>query len=210
MTPPRLLVLTDRTQSAGPLVETVAAAVDCGARAVVLREKDLPEEARRRIGDELRAVLDPVGGLVIHGGLAGSSGSDAVHLSGSDPFPEVRPQLVGRSCHSAEEIARAAQEGCDLVMVSPVFATASKPGYGPALGLDGLAGLVPGAPRTYALGGIRPGDVAGCLGAGAYGVAVMGAVMRDPGSVRDYLAALQDAPTAGRGTGGPGREADRG
>ena len=192
MTPSRLLVLTDRTQCAGPLVETVATAVECGARAVVLREKDLPDDARRRLGEELRAVLDPVGGLLVHGGLAGSDGSEAVHLSGSDPFPAVRPRLVGRSCHSAEELARAAREGCDLVMLSPVFATSSKPGYGPALGLDGLARLLPGAPRAYALGGIRPGDVPGCLAAGAYGVAVMGAVMRDPRSVRDYLSALPE------------------
>lgn len=191
---PRLLVLTDRTQCAGPLVDAVATAVDCGARAVVLREKDLPEDARRGLGAQLRAVLDPVGGLLIHGGPAGSGGSEAVHLAGSDPFPEVRPRLVGRSCHSADELARAAEEGCDLVMVSPVFETASKPGYGPALGLDGLARLLPGAPRAYALGGIRAADVEGCLAAGAYGVAVMGAVMRDPRSVRDYVAALRDLP----------------
>jgi thiamine-phosphate diphosphorylase len=193
VTLPRLLVLTDRTQSAGSLVETVATAVDCGARAVVLREKDLPEDARRRLREELRAVLDPVGGLLVHGGLAGSGTSEAVHLSGSDPFPAVRPRLVGRSCHSAEELARAAREGCDLVMLSPVFATSSKPGYGPALGLDGLARLLPGAPPAYALGGIGPGDVSGCLAAGAHGVAVMGAVMRDPRTVRDYVAALQEA-----------------
>lgn len=198
MTLPRLLVLTDRTQCAGRLVEAVATAVECGARAVVLREKDLPEDARRELGEELRAVLDPVGGLLVHGGLAGSAGNEAVHLSGSDPFPAVRPRLVGRSCHSADELARAREEGCDLVMVSPVFETASKPGYGPALGLDGLALLLPGAPRAYALGGIRAEDVPGCLAAGAYGVAVMGAVMRDPRSVRDYVAALQDLPRGER------------
>lgn len=203
MTLPRLLVLTDRAQCTGPLVETVATAVDNGARAVVLREKDLPEDARRRLGDELRAVLEPVGGLLVHGGLAGSGGSEAVHLAGGDPFPTIRPRLVGRSCHSAEEVARAADEGCDLVMVSPVFATASKPGYGPALGLDGLAGLLAGAPPAYALGGIRPGDVSGCLAAGAYGVAVMGAVMRDPRSVREYVSALRELPTAGPGADGP-------
>ncbi len=194
MTLPRLLVLTDRTQCAGPLVETVATAVGHGARAVVLREKDLPEDDRHRLADALRAVLDPVGGLLVHAGLAGSAGSRAVHLSGSDPFPAVRPSVVGRSCHSAAELARARSEGCDLVMLSPVFATSSKPGYGPALGLDGLARLLPGAPPAYALGGIRPEDVPGCLAAGAYGVAVMGAVMRDPGTVRDYVAALREQP----------------
>ena len=200
MTLPRMLVLTDRTQCAGPLVDAVAVAVDCGARAVVLREKDLPEGARRELGEQLRALLDPVGGLLIHGGLAGSAGSEAVHLSGSDPFPAVRPRLVGRSCHSADDVARAGKEGCDLVMVSPVFETASKPGYGPALGLDGLARLLRGAPRAYALGGIQAADVPGCLAAGAHGVAVMGAVMRDPRSVRDYVAALGDLPTEGART----------
>jgi len=207
VTLPRLLVLTDRTQCAGPLVAAVATAVEYGARAVVLREKDLPEDARRALGDELRAVLEPVGGLLVHGGLAGSAGSEAVHLSGSDPFPAVRPRLVGRSCHSADELARAAGEGCDLVMVSPVFATSSKPGYGPALGLDGLARLLPGSPRAYALGGIRAEDVPGCLTAGAYGVAVMGAAMRDPRSVRGYLSALEERPAAGGG--GDGRDRTR-
>ena len=203
MTLPRLLVLTDRTQCAGPLVEAVATAVDCGARAVVLREKDLPQEARRELGEELRAVLDPVGGLLVHGGLAGSAGSDAVHLSGSDPFPAgVRPRLVGRSCHSADDLAHAAREGCDLVMLSPVFETASKPGYGPALGLDGLARLLPGAPRAYALGGVRARDVPGCLAAGAHGVPGRGGVMRVPRGGRDYVAALRDPPVAGGGTAG--------
>ena len=43
---PRLLVLTDRTQCRGSLPATVASAVDAGARAVVLREKDLPADER--------------------------------------------------------------------------------------------------------------------------------------------------------------------
>jgi thiamine-phosphate pyrophosphorylase len=90
-------------------------------------------------------------------------------------------------------VARAAAEGCDWVFVSPVFPTPSKPGYGPALGPDGLARLVAGGPPAYALGGVRPGDVAACRAAGAAGIAVMGGVMADPGSVRDHLAALAKA-----------------
>jgi thiamine-phosphate diphosphorylase len=186
---PRLLVLTDRSQSPVPLPEAVAAAVDGGARAVVLREKDLPEQERDRLAAQLQAVLDPVGGVLIR---AGAGGGTAVHLAAADPLPGARPALLGRSCHSPEELARARAEGCDYVMLSPVFPTASKPGYGPALGLAGLAALTPTAPPTYALGGVRPADVAGCLAAGAHGVAVMGAVMRAPGTVPAYLAALAE------------------
>ncbi len=190
MTVPRLFVVTDRTQAAGPLPAVVAAAVAAGARAVLLRDKDLPLPERQAVARELRAVLDPVGGLLVWGGAAGAPAGTAVHLSAADAFPAERPPLVGRSCHSAAELARAAAEGCDWVFLSPVFPTSSKPGYGPVLGLDGLAALIPGAPPVLALGGVRPEHVAGCLAAGAHGVAVMGAVMRDPGTVREHLAAL--------------------
>jgi thiamine-phosphate pyrophosphorylase len=190
---PPLLVLTDRSQCSRPLGDVVATAVDAGARAVVLREKDLAGNERAALAADLRAVLDPVGGVLIYGGLAGSEGSDAVHLSASDPFPSPRPSLVGRSCHGAGELARASSEGCDYVLLSPVSLTPSKPGYGPALGLDGFARLVTGAPPAYALGGVLPVDVPGCVAAGACGVAVMGPVMRDPRIVSAYLAALPAA-----------------
>ena len=58
-----------------------------------------------------------------------------------------------------------------------MWTTASKPGYGPALGVPGLAALLPGGPPAYALGGITgPAGARACRQAGAYGVAVFGAV----------------------------------
>ena len=193
MTLPRLLVLTDRTQARGPLTATVAAAVDAGARAVVLRDKDLPGGERAALAAEFRALLAPVGGLLVVAGPADGT-AEAVHLAARDRFPHPRPALVGRSCHSAAEVATAGTEGCDWVFVSPFAATASKPGYGPALGAAGLSALAAGGPPAYALGGVRPDDVPGCLAAGAHGVAVMGPVMRDPGLAAAYLTALEEAP----------------
>ncbi len=186
----RLLVLTDRTQCSGPLIGAIRTAVDSGARGVVLREKDLPYGERARLADALRDVLDPVAGLLV---VADGPG-DAVHLSSAEPMPSRRPAVVGRSCHDAREFARAAGEGCDYVTLSPVFVSASKPGYGPALGLSGLAGLLAAyaGPPAYALGGVLPAGVPGCLDAGAYGVAVMGPVMREPRLVSRYLDALSE------------------
>jgi thiamine-phosphate pyrophosphorylase len=57
---------------------------------------------------------------------------------------------------------------------------------------------VPGAPPVYALAGVRPADAAGCLAAGAAGVAVMGTVMRDPALTGAYREALREAGTAAR------------
>ncbi len=136
---PRLLVLTDRRICSRPLPDVVSAAVEGGARAVVLREKDLPDAERRRLADALRALLAPVDGLLVLAGprLPGR----AVHLAAADALPSPRPPLVGRSCHGAAEVAAAAAQRCDLVTVSPLRETATKPGYGPPLGLGGLAAL---------------------------------------------------------------------
>jgi thiamine monophosphate synthase len=191
---PRLLVVTDRVQAAGPLAVVVADAVAAGARAVLLRDRDLPDDERAALAADLRAVLDPVGGLLVTAGsVAGPAHPavhPAVHLAAAEPFPDPRPALVGRSCHSAAELAQARAEGCDWAFLSPVFPTASKPGYGPALGVEGFARLRPLGPPVYALGGVLPEHVPDLLAAGAHGIAVMGLVMRAPSAVRDYLAAL--------------------
>lgn len=188
----RLLVLTDRRQCRGPLVEVVRSAVEGGARAIVFREKDLAPAERAGLASQAATVLEPVGGCLIMAGAA-DPGRGGCHLAARDPLPPrgSRPAsgsrpVVGRSCHDAGEVVAAAAEGVDYLTVSPVFATASKPGYGPALGLAGLRRLVAltGVP-VYALGGVDESNAAACREAGAAGVAVMGAVMRadDPAGV---------------------------
>ncbi len=190
MTLPRLLVLTDRVSTTMPLLDVVERAVQGGARAVVLRERDLDSDERRRLADRIRALLAPVDGLLV---LAGP-GADAVHLNATEPVPSPRPRLVGRSCHDASEVRAAA--GCDWITLSPWCVSESKPGYGPAVGAERFAELVAGAPPAFALGGIDPSQVAACRAAGAYGVAVMGAVMRADRPERvvaDLLAGLDAA-----------------
>jgi thiamine-phosphate diphosphorylase len=204
---PPLLLLTDRSQlptERGPtaLVAAVEAAVAAGARAVVVRERDLEDHERAELVSDLRKVLAPVGGtLVVAAPPVGRP--VGVHLRRSDPLPRARPVLLGRSCHDATELARAAAEGCDYVTLSPVASSASKPGYGPALGRDGFAELIQHAgdahgrrPAVYALGGVGPDNAGDWLDAGADGVAVMGAVMRahDPGvAVEELLHAMSVA-----------------
>jgi len=154
-----------------PLLEVVAAALDGGARTFLLREKDLPRDSRLGLAIAMRAM----GADVIVGGPDPLDGN-AVHLAAADPLPRV--SLVGRSCHSLDEVEALTVEAyCTL---SPIFETASKPGYGPALGVGVLR------PGMVALGGVdTPEKARLCRAAGASGVAVMGAVMRaeDPASV---------------------------
>nr|WP_147046440.1 thiamine phosphate synthase [Methylobacterium gnaphalii] len=106
--------------------------------------------------------------------------------------------LVGLSAHSLADIRTAVEAGADYVTLSPIFATASKPGYGPSLGLAALreaAGL--GLP-VIALGGIGAEQARLCREAGAAGVAVMGGVMRadDPIAETRLLIAVTSSPSS--------------
>ena len=105
--------------------------------------------------------------------------------------------VVGRSCHSVDDLRQALTNGADYVSLSPIWPSPSKPGYGPALGPRGLAAACAAVPemRVVALGGVAPGRSAACLAAGAAAVAVMGEVMRADdaaGCVRSLLAELAE------------------
>lgn len=210
-----VVVVTDRRQAltAGrSLVDTVAAALDAGAGAVLLREKDLGRPERQRLADVLRSCTAASGARFVVASdvaVALDAGADGVHLAAGDPWPAGGPGAalgVGRSCHGRDELLAAAGEGVTWVTLSPVFVSASKPGYGPPLGVDGLAAgcrATPGLP-VVALGGIDPTNAGSCRGAGAAGVAVMGAVMaaEHPAAVvRRLVTAVAEAPGAWEGAG---------
>lgn len=197
---PPLLVISDRRQARRPLAEVAQAAFAGGCRWFSLREKDLPAAERLALLRELVALGRRYGAAVmVHEDVdaAISGGADGVHLPSLGHPERARTRLsdalIGASAHSAGEATRLLRAGADYVTVSPVFLTASKPGYGPALGLDGLARIAAQASgAVIALGGITPENAALCLSAGAHGVAVMGAVMR-AGDPRGAVAAILSA-----------------
>jgi thiamine-phosphate pyrophosphorylase len=199
---PPLLVISDRSQARRPLIEVAEAAFRGGCRWFSLREKDLPPAERRDLLRALVALGHPVGAIVTaHEDIASvvAAGADGVHLPGGGDPVAARRQLprglIGVSAHTAEEAAALLAAGADYVTLSPIFLSASKPGYGPALGLDALAAaarLTTGP--IIALGGIDAANAAACLAAGARGIAVMGEIMRaaDPEvTVRRLLAAIR-------------------
>jgi len=198
---PPLLVISDRRQARQPLQQVVEAVFAGGCRWFSLREKDLPAEDRGALLRDLVALGRRYGAVVTaHEDIeaVAAVGADGMHLpSGGSPVAaraRLPRALIGASAHTAEEAAALLRAGADYVTASPVFVTASKPGYGPALGLDGLARIVAQAPGpVLALGGITAENAAACFTAGARGIAVMGEVMRaaDPrASVERVLGAI--------------------
>ncbi|HWD59024.1 MAG TPA: thiamine phosphate synthase [Stellaceae bacterium] len=198
---PPLLVISDRSQARRPLIEIAASAFAGGCRWFSLREKDLPAGERRALLAELVALGARHGATVTaHDDLDAvvATGAGGVHLpSGGDPRAAracLPRGLVGVSAHSAGEAAALIAAGADYVTLSPIFLTGSKPGYGPALGLAGLAAAAASVNSPIlALAGITPANARACLDAGAAGIAVMGEVMRaaDPqATVRALIAAI--------------------
>ena len=195
---PPLLVFTDRRQAPRPLVEVAAQAFAGGARWLVLREKDLPPDDLAALTQALKPIAETYGARLALAGSAADAftcGLDAVHLP-RDGDPKAargllgETALIGLSAHDLAEAERAAAAGADYVTLSPVFESPSKPGYGPALGLDGLGELARRLPLpVLALGGVTAERVASLREAGAAGVAVMGAVMAaaEPGKATAAL-----------------------
>lgn len=174
---PRLVVLTDRTQlpPGRSLVSTVRECVAAGLLAVVVREHDLSVHARALLLRDL-ARID---GLMVISSRIPSLTAHGLHLAAHQPAP--RSGRWGRSCHSRQDVTRAAREGAAWATLSPYASSRSKPGR-PPLPADSWAGhQVP----VLALAGVDVTNARAAIEAGAYGVAVMGAVMRadDPGSV---------------------------
>ena len=136
-----------------------------------------------------------------HTSIASAIGAAGIHLPanvesvGSVKETERGDKFyIGCSVHSFDAAKRREVEGANFLTYSPIYPTASKPGYGPAVGTANLAEVVEGVKLpVFALGGITPARVSECLTAGAFGVAVMSGVMLPKGAgiqAKYYLDAL--------------------
>ena len=168
---------------------------------IIVREKDLRAEVYRTLFSQVvRIAHRHEKKCLAHGrialGMMSELGADGIHLpldvlrewraaSGRRSAPQAGAvQLVGASAHSAAEIAEAAALGADYAMLSPIFATACKPGVAP-LGTAALAAVCKASPLpVFALGGIGMDKLDACIEAGAAGCCMMSELMRCICSIR--------------------------
>ena len=183
--PSTLLVVTDRHQARRPLEEIVADILAAGARWIWFRDRDLQIAERRRLALRLSELVQSTGGCLSIGGdieLAVEAETNAVHVSDFAAIADARRRLgpaalVGLSAHSIADVADAHAAGADYVTLSPIYQSASKPGYGPALGPDAIKHAAQIEIPVLALGGITANNIAAAVNAGAAGIAIMGSVM---------------------------------
>jgi len=184
-----IYLITDRHQvpAGHTLFSTIEAALRGGIKAVQLREKDLSAAELLPLAYEIRAMTHLYGARLMindHVDIALAVGADGVHLGGhSRPTEVVRRQigtkmLIGVSTHNRGEILTACSQGADFVTFGPVYATPSKAAYGAPQGLNVLAEVCRNSPLPiFALGGINPERAAKVRQAGAYGIALISAII---------------------------------
>jgi len=201
---PPLLLVTDRRQAGRSLEEVIGPACAAGCRWISVREKDLPAAEQIALARALLPIARQWGArLTLHGTaeMARAAGVDGVHLAAGSDTAQARAiigsGLLGASVHTIPEAAALAAPEVDYALAGPAYATASKPGYGPALGAAGIAAIArAGRVPVLAIGGIAVATVLELIQAGAGGIAVMGSVMRATGVATEamrLLAALADA-----------------
>jgi thiamine-phosphate pyrophosphorylase len=195
---PELLIVTDRAQAAAPLEDVLNAAFVAGCRWASVREKDLPAQEQRALAQRLHEIAGHYRArLILHGDaeLAREAGIDGVHLPGGADARAARAllghrALIGISVHTPEEAAALDRSVVDYAIAGPAYASASKPHYGPILGMVGIEKIANATQvPIIAIGGIAPGVISEMRIAGAVGVAVMGSVMRakEPGALVERL-----------------------
>lgn len=195
-----LLCLTDRTLCREPFLDRVAAIAAARPAALILREKDLPEDQYQALAAQVMSLCRQAGvPCILHTfvGAARALGARAIHL----PLPVLRTlsageraafPALGASCHSVEEAREAVALGATYLTAGHVFATTCKAGL-PGRGVEFLAQVCAAVPcPVYAIGGVGPENLPALARAGAKGGCVRSPLMTcpDPGA---YLRQWKEA-----------------
>lgn len=176
--PDRYLVSPETVEPAAFLLR-LDRALAAGVRRVQLRVRGLSPARMAVLASDAASRCRAMGAeLLVNGepSLAAELGL-GLHLRASElmalsSLPSLAEgQRVAASCHDADELARAGQLGVHFAVLGPVRATASHPEAVP-LGWDRFSRLREGVSLPiYAIGGMKPADVALARRHGAQGVA---------------------------------------
>lgn len=204
----RLLIVTDRHQTKGrPLVPLLQRVLSVSASAIQLRERDLSAKELVTLAREVQTVMaSRRPQLLINDRIDVALALEGVgvHLrSNSLPVPVARQllggqRLLGISVHAVEEAVAAESQGADYIILGPIYETPSKQAFGPPLGIQTLEAAcrlvrIP----VIGIGGVTPARAREMRQAGAFGVAVITAILGAEdveSATRELLDAVTPSP----------------
>ncbi len=162
-----VIAITNRKLCDRPFEEQIRRVCSLHPKAVILREKDLTEEAYRECAKRVKVICDfykvP---CIFHTfwNVAMAEGADLLHL----PFPLLQEiwqsknhavlnsfQKIGTSVHSVTEAQQAEQIGVSYLTAGHIYATDCKKGL-PPRGIDFLKEVCDAVSLpVYGIGGIK-------------------------------------------------------
>ncbi|MBI1947727.1 MAG: thiamine phosphate synthase [Deltaproteobacteria bacterium] len=210
-------ILLPRTGELAPaadeLVRRATLLLEGGAALVQLRCKDRSDRELLTLLEAVRVPCAAVGvPLVVNDrpDLCVAARAHGVHVGQTDlPAPAARAivgaeALVGASSHTEPQLFEVcAQGGADHVAVGPIYASPTKQGHAPVVGLEALARRARLSPLpVVAIGGVTtPERAAACGRAGAALVAVVSALdVAEPRPMARRLSAAFVAARAAHGS----------
>jgi thiamine-phosphate pyrophosphorylase len=201
----RLFLVTDRHQTNGrPLVPLLQRVLTAGVPAIQLRERDLSAKELVTLAREVQAVMaSRTSQLLINDRIDVALALEGVgvHLrSNSLPVSVARQllgaqRLLGISVHAVEEAVQMESQGADYIVLGPIYETPTKQMFGPPLGIHTLekACRLVRIP-IIGIGGVTAARVREMRRAGAFGVAVITAIL-GAANVESAARELLDAVT---------------
>lgn len=189
--PGRLHVLTDvHIQERFGHLDLAEHAAAGGADVVQYRDKNpLTTRELLAMATGIRDALDSTACRLIvddRADVALAVAAAGVHLGRDDlPVATARRMLgagviIGGTANSLEEARAVAATGVDYLGVGPIYGTRTKANPAPVMGLETLAAIVQAVTvPVIAIGSITAARIGEVMATGAYGVAVVSAVVTD-------------------------------
>lgn len=189
---PRLHLITDTRPGREPLAVVAAALKTAGDRlAVQVRvEDDATDRDAYELAARVRALCAEAGATCLVNDrlhIALAVGADGGHVGALDlPVEAARRVLgpyaiLGATAREPATAKAAVYAGASYLGVGPVYATTTKDGLPPPIGVEGIAAVAGavGVP-VIAIAGVTAERIPELRAAGAHGVAVIGALSRAP------------------------------
>lgn len=193
-----MIAVTNRKLCTGDFLEQIERLNEWGVSKILLREKDLSEEAYESLAGQVITICEKwKTQCILHNFVdtAQKLQAKAIHLPLEVAKREQKKlagfHTIGISTHSMEQLKEAEKLGATYVTYGHVFETDCKKGVKPR-GIEALAEICRNSTiPVYAIGGIAPHNIKEIQNAGAAGYCIMSAAMTAHNFIEDVTASLE-------------------
>lgn len=182
-------LITGKFQDQDEFLARLKNALEAGIRVVLLRAKQLEQEACLALAAEAYSMCQPYQAKLLLNcppQWFSQAKADGLHLTSDElatlqQNPLVEGQMLSASCHDLYQLKKAEELGAGFALLSPVKETSSHPGV-PGIGWQQFAEWVDQVSiPVYALGGMTAADLDEAKKQGGQGVAAISEFWKLPG-----------------------------